>query len=198
MKKLKATRLGLISCIVILACVPLVYGQNPTNEVGFSFTVMSNGADKIIRAFEGNIKPIYEVDGKRVGPSQLGVLPDDIKSVGILKPVAAIGKYGDEVKFGAIHIYTFAGDGPDPSKIGDEDPLLNAKSAWESSAYSKSKYTWDQFLVIINGEKSDKVFSELGLRAVTELTITVDEETKKKYNACTKLGVLFIKTNVED
>src|SRR5690606_22512442 len=95
-----------------------------------SLLLVIGDANELICTLEGEIKPIYEVDGKRVDENQLGIFPDDIKSVGILKSEAATDKYGSEGKYGAVHIYTFKGNGPDPAKMLNVDPLEREKELW--------------------------------------------------------------------
>lgn len=169
------------------------YSQATNNGRSFTMTVIG-GTNELLRALEGEIKPIYEVDGKRVDESKLGVFPDDIKSVGILKPEAATEKYGKDGKYGSVHIYTFKGNGPDPAKMLNVDPLEREKEIWKASAYTRKNSTWDDFLVIVDGVKSDKSFSEFGFKNVKEIKITAEEDQMLMYDMGEKRGLIFVTT----
>jgi hypothetical protein len=194
MKVLKTT---LISCLSVIVMISTIQAQTPqvANNDGRSFTMtVIGGANELLRALEGEIKPIYEVDGKRVEDGKLGIFPDDIKSVGILKSEAATDKYGAEGKYGAVHIYTYKGNGPDPAKVLNVDPLKREKELWKASAYTRKNSTWDDFLLIIDGVKSNKSFSEFGFNNVKEIKITAEEDQMLKYDMGEKRGLIFVTT----
>jgi hypothetical protein len=193
MKVLKTTLISCLSLIVMVSAVQAQTYSKAAKTSAFSVTVMG-GVDEVIRSFEGEIKPIYEVDGKRVDETALGIFPDDIKSVGILKSEAARAKYGEEGKYGAVHIYTFKGTGPDPAKLLNVDPLEREKELWKASAYTRKNSSWDDFLVIVDGVKSNKSFSEFGFKNVKEIKITAEEDQMLKYEMGEKRGLIFVAT----
>ncbi|WP_458333997.1 hypothetical protein [Peijinzhouia sedimentorum] len=194
---MKMLKVSLITCLSMMILISTIQAQNSpiANNEGRSFTMtVIGGANELLRALEGEIKPIYEVDGKRVDESQLGIFPDDIKSVGILKSEAARDKYGEEGKYGAVHIYTFKGNGPDPAKMLNVDPLEREKELWKASANTRKNSTWDDFLLIVDGVKSNKPFSEFGFKNVKEIKITAEEDQMLKYEMGEKRGLIFVTT----
>ena len=194
---MKMLKVSLITCLSMMILISTTQAQtSPTaNNEGRSFTMtVIGGANELLKALEGEIKPIYEVDGKRVEEGKLGIFPDDIKSVGILKSEAATDKYGAEGKYGAVHIYTYKGNGPDPAKMLNVDPLEREKELWKASAYTRKNSTWDDFLVIVDGVKSNKSFSEFGFKNVKEIKITAEEDQMLKYDMGEKRGLIFVTT----
>ncbi|MFD2101223.1 M56 family metallopeptidase [Flagellimonas iocasae] len=168
-----------------------------------STKVNDNSNGVTLRSSSGN-KPLIIIDGKekpKADMDNLGLEPEEIESMNVLKDEMAVEKYGAKGSKGVVEITTkkFKGSKTELTVTGYGQHLVKADD--KSNGVSIRTSSDVKPLIVIDGKeqlKADMDNLDMAPEKIESITVLKDKTATEKYGEKGKNGVIEITTKKED